>query len=242
MARSSCLPSERIAIVLTLAIETSGLAGSLALFDEAACLAEMSLELGVHHGQSLVPELRRLFDELGRTPGDCDLLAVSTGPGSFTGLRVGVVCAKTWAYVTGCRLVAVDTHQAIAANTPEGISVIHVVSEAQRGDVYFTRFGRTADRFWAALDPMQFLPAEEWLATLRPEETVSGPGLVKLESRIAGRCGILDRSFWLPKAGNVAQIGRNSANRGDWADPWTLEPHYVRRSSAEEKWDLRKRP
>jgi tRNA threonylcarbamoyladenosine biosynthesis protein TsaB len=236
------LHTELIATVLTLAIETSGFAGSLALFEGTSRLAETGLELGVHHGQSLVPELRRLFDELGRRPGDCDVVAVSTGPGSFTGLRVGVVCAKTWAYVTGCRLVAVETHQAIAENTPVGISAVHVVSEAQGGDVYFTRYGRAADGFWTALDPMRFLPVEEWLATLRPEETVSGPALMKLESRIAGRCGILDRSFWMPNAGNVAQIGMESAKRGDWADPWALEPLYVRRSSAEEKWDLRQRP
>jgi tRNA threonylcarbamoyladenosine biosynthesis protein TsaB len=228
--------------VLTLAIETSGLAGSLVVFDGTECIAEKNLELGVHHGQSLVTELRRVFVGLGRTPNDCDLIAVSIGPGSFTGLRVGVVCAKTWAYVTGCRLVAVETHQAIAGNTPDGVSEVQVVSEAQRGDVFFTRFGRSAGGAWTALEPMRFLPAGEWIASLRAEETLSGPGLVKLEPRVAGQCGILDRPLWLPTARIVAQIGMDMAKRGDWTDPWRLEPLYVRRSSAEEKWDLRKRP
>jgi hypothetical protein len=89
---------------------------------------------------------------------------------------------------------------------------------------------------------MRFLPAGDWIATLGSQDTVSGPGLVKLAAQVAGRCGILDQSCWFPHARIVARIGMDLANKGAWADPWSLEPLYVRRSSAEEKWDLRKRP
>src|SRR5438552_3091101 len=101
-------------MTLTLAIETSGIVGSIALCSDGERIEERTLQLGRHHGQSLIPELRQLLEDHRRKPRDCDLIAVSIGPGSFTGLRVGVVCAKTLAYVTGSRVAAVDTFHAIA--------------------------------------------------------------------------------------------------------------------------------
>lgn len=147
--------------MLTLAIETSGPVGSLALLEGRNCLAERTLQLGTQHGQSLVPELRRMLVDLGKSPRDCELLAVSTGPGSFTGLRIGVVCAKTWAYATGCRLVAVDTHQAIAMNAPPEVAQVQVVSEAQGGDVYYSAFARSPEGAWSESSPLAFEPVHD---------------------------------------------------------------------------------
>ena len=70
---------------------------------------------------------------------------MSVGPGSFTGLRVGVVCAKTLAYATGARLAAVDTLEAIAANSPPDVETVHVITDAQRGDLFVGTYRRTAD-------------------------------------------------------------------------------------------------
>lgn len=223
---------------MTVAIETSGLVGSLALLDGANCVAARSLQLGTQHGQSLIPELRRLLADHGRTPRDCELLAVSVGPGSFTGLRVGIVCAKTWAYATGCRVVAVDTHLAIAGNSPSDVARVHVVSEAQRGDVFFSRFARDADDRWTSAGALRFLPADKWIGLLGPGDVATGPGLAKLGSRLDGRCRVLEEPFWLPRAAEVGRLGVEQATAGDYADHWSLEPKYVRRSSAEEKWDL----
>jgi tRNA threonylcarbamoyladenosine biosynthesis protein TsaB len=216
--------------------------GSLALLDGADRLEERTLELGTGHGRSLIPEIRRLLCDRGRTPRDCELLAVSIGPGSFTGLRVGVVCAITWAYATGCRVVAVDTHRAIAGNTPNGISRVEVVSDAQRGDLYSSRFVRDGEARWQEVDPLGFLPATEWLTRLDSDAVVTGPGLEKLHERIAGRCRLLERPLWRPCAAEVGRLGVEQAAAGGFADFWSLEPLYLRRSSAEEKWDLRKRP
>src|SRR5262245_22963627 len=112
--------------MLTLAVETSGPVGSVALLDGEQCLDERVLELGRHHGQALVPEIGRLLAGQGRMPRDCALIAVSAGPGSFTGLRVGIVCAKTLAYAAGCRVAAVDTLLAIACNSPGEVAAVQV--------------------------------------------------------------------------------------------------------------------
>lgn len=227
--------------MLTLAIETSGLVGSLAVLDGANCLEERTLQLGTQHGQSLIPEMRRILTDLGRSPRDCELLAVSTGPGSFTGLRVGIVCAKTWAYATGCRLAAVDTHQAIAVNTPVELRRVQVVSDAQRGDLFFSSFTRDAEGAWIETNSLEFQPVHDWIERLGSEEVVSGPGVAKLVEQLQGRCQVLESEHWRPRAAVVGQLGFELAIGANFSDPWTLEPKYVRRSSAEEKWDLRPR-
>lgn len=227
--------------MLTLAIETSGLVGSLALLDGTNCLEERTLQLGSQHGQSLIPEMRRLLTDLGRTPRDCELLAVSTGPGSFTGLRVGVVCAKTWAYATDCRVVAVDTHLAIAGNAPAEMERVQIVSDAQRGDLFFSVFLRNAGGEWDGADSLDFRPVAGWIEGLSADEVVGGPGIAKLVEQLRGRCQVLEPALWHPRAAEVGRLGVTQARAGSFSDPWTLEPRYVRRSSAEEKWDLRPR-
>lgn len=234
-------PSPILAGVLTLAIETSGPTGSIALLRGETCLAERTLLLGVHHGQSLIPELQKLLAELGHAPRDCGWIAVSVGPGSFTGLRVGVVCAKTWAYAIGGKVVAVDTHQAIAENAPADVLRLQVVSEAQRGDVFFSRFERDAAGHWQETGPLSFLPVAEWIATLASEDVISGPGLAKLQASLAGRFRCLEPEMWRPRGEIVGRLGVAQGDCGEFADLATLEPRYLRRSSAEEKWDLRVR-
>jgi tRNA threonylcarbamoyladenosine biosynthesis protein TsaB len=227
--------------MFTLAIETSATNGSLALFDGGACVAEKTLQLGARHGQALIPELGKLFEERQRVPRDCGLTAVSVGPGSFTGLRVGIVCAKIWAYVTGCRLTAVDTHLAIAANSPADVRAVHVVSPSQGGDLFFSRYTREEGAEWSEQSPLQYLPADAWLAQLTGDDVLSGPALAKLAPSLAGRCRVLPEECWVPAARNVGLIGLAQHEAGQTSDPWELEPRYLRRSSAEEKWDLRRR-
>jgi tRNA threonylcarbamoyl adenosine modification protein YeaZ len=101
--------------MITLGIETSGRAGTIALVEGGAVVAERSLTAsGRRHARTLVPELGELLRNTGHTPTEVDVVAVSIGPGSFTGLRVGVVCAKTFAYATGCRIIGIDTFLAVA--------------------------------------------------------------------------------------------------------------------------------
>jgi tRNA threonylcarbamoyladenosine biosynthesis protein TsaB len=228
--------------MLTLAIETSGPIGTVALLDEDRGLEERTLELGRHHGQALVPEIGRLLADHGRRARDCGLIAVSAGPGSFTGLRVGVVCAKTLAYAAGCPVAAVDTLLAVACNSPAGIAVVQAVCDAQRGDLFVGRYTRDAAGTWARAAEITIENAEAWLAGLGREDAVSGPGLAGLEGRVEkATCIVLPNDCWQPRASAVGQIACRAAERGEVSDPWSLEPFYFRRSSAEEKWELRQR-
>src|SRR5207302_9751075 len=90
----------------------------------------------------------RVLADSGKKPRDCQLVAVSVGPGSYTGLRVGVVCAKTLAYVVNCRLAAVDTLQSIACNSPVDVAVVEVICDAQRGDLFAGTYARDVHGEW----------------------------------------------------------------------------------------------
>lgn len=227
--------------MFTLAIETSAVTVSVALFDGDQCLAERSLQGGARHGRSLIAELGALLEQRDLSPHDCGLMAVSVGPGSLTGLRVGTVCAKVWSYTTKCALVAVDTHAAIAANTPAGVEAVQVISPSQGGDLFFSRHRREEGDLWAESAPLSYLPAADWISQLGSDEIVSGPALEKLGPQLGDKCRLLPRDCWIAQARQVGRLGIGLFEAGQTSDAWSLEPRYVRLSSAEEKWDLRRR-
>ena len=103
-----------------LAIETSHSIGSVAAAEGSQVLTEEAFEEGMVHGRELVPQLKVLVDGLKWSLSDVALIAISIGPGSFTGLRVGVITAKTIAYAIGAEVVAVPTLDVLARNAPNG--------------------------------------------------------------------------------------------------------------------------
>lgn len=223
--------------MLTLTIDTSGLVGSLGLYHGQTPLEDRRLELGQRHGQTLIPEIYSLLERHQLRPNDVELLAVSVGPGSFTGLRVGIVCAKTWAYATGCQLAAIGTLEAVAAGTPVTSSRLHVIADAQRGDVFLQEFTAESNR-WKSAGPIRIVPVAEWSQTLA-DVLVSGPGIEKFGKELA-HAQLAPESAWHPQGVALAQLADAQAARSEFADMWTLEPIYLRRSSAEDKWDQRK--
>lgn len=223
--------------MLTLAIDTSGLAGSVALARPGGFLAERQLDLGVHHGQSLVPEVHRLLSELAVPAGSIELVSVVVGPGSFTGLRVGVVFAKTFAWATGCRVTAVETFAAIAAGVtePEATDLV-LFADAQRGEVFTQTFQRSSEE-WACLGPVAVRKAVDWVQSLPPRVLVGGPGLAKLRNLVPSTAVALSDDALHPRAALVAELGLRQAARDQFADVLALEPLYLRRTSAEVQWE-----
>lgn len=229
--------------MFVLAIETSTTSGSVALLDGETCLVERTLELGQAHGQSLIPGIQQLLSERGILPRDCGMIAVSIGPGSFTGLRVGVVCAKTWAYATRIPAVGVPTFAAIAENATDDVLSLQVIADAQRGDLFVGHFHRQdcagQTRAWATDGKIEIVAAETWAARLTATDAVSGPGVPKVAELIAGRTRVLDADLCQARASWIGRLGFREAQANRLSDPWKLEPLYLRRSSAEDKWDAR---
>lgn len=237
--------------VLILGIETSTFSGSIALLD--ACdvhtfehqdvhIDERSLDpTGRRHARTLVPEIQSMLTAAARTAGDIDLIAVGIGPGSFTGLRVGVVCAKTLAWAVGAKLVGIDTFLAIAVQSPADVDRVQVVGDGQRGDLYVGRYVRNSAGGWSRDGEIDIAPADEWLSGLAESDVVSGPGLERHAEAAAARCRVLPRDLWTPRASSIATLGAERAFTGTTDDIWSLEPFYLRKSGAEEKADAASR-
>jgi len=224
--------------MLTLGIETSGRAGAVALCQDGRCLDERPLQdTGLRHAQTLVAEIDRMCRDCGLRPEDCDAVAVGIGPGSFTGLRIGVVCAKTFAYATGCQLAAIDTFVCVAENSPQQIAELYVIGDAQRAGLYIGRYLRQPDRGFQRDNEIKIVDAESWCRTRRPSDVVSGPGLNKYEECLSSQCRLVESSAWFPRAAVVARLGEQKILSGAGDDLWGLEPFYLRKSSAEEKWE-----
>ncbi|MBR4833363.1 MAG: tRNA (adenosine(37)-N6)-threonylcarbamoyltransferase complex dimerization subunit type 1 TsaB [Thermoguttaceae bacterium] len=129
-----------------LALETTDAQGSVALCDGGEILTSRRLDADRRSAQTLAPTIRETLDEFGWAPNDVDAVAVAVGPGSFTGLRVGVSTAKMLAWAVGAKIVGVDALEAIASEIerlPNGeeTGVVSVGIDAQRGDVAVRRFG-----------------------------------------------------------------------------------------------------
>ncbi|WP_397571016.1 tRNA (adenosine(37)-N6)-threonylcarbamoyltransferase complex dimerization subunit type 1 TsaB [Schlesneria sp. T3-172] len=230
--------------MLVLGIETSGVDGSVALTRDGELLGERRLnQAGRKHAQGLIFEIGEVLREQGLAPRDLQLVAVSRGPGSFTGLRVGMVCAKTIAYATGCRFIAVDTFAAIASGTPDHASPLHVIEDAQRDDLFLGEYSRDAHSQWHQTSAIRIVSIPSFLDLCQSPITVTGPGLKKLDrdDRILESLPVTRIPLDQPPARVIAEIGRLEIERaelsGETADTdfWSASPFYLRLSAAEEK-------
>ncbi len=222
--------------MLILGIETSGLDGEIALRESGGLVEERSLtQRGRRHAQSLVHEVADALRKRKSRPDDVAVVGVSVGPGSFTGLRVGVVFAKTWCYATGCRLVAVDTLQAVAENGPSDVTRVHVIADAQRRDLFVGEYQRDGNGRFTRISPITIIPAATFADQRTDDDFVTGPGLQRFESLLEDRCRVASPDIRSPRASIIAEIAGRRAEAGRIADVWTLEPFYLRKSAAEEK-------
>lgn len=220
-----------------LAIETSGYEGSIALSTGETTIEERSLATeGRRHAQTLVSETDRLLRDHSVAPSEIDAVAVSIGPGSFTGLRVGVVFAKTFCWANDAKLIAVDTLQALAQQIYAGEPRVTVISDAQRNELFINEYEWDSEN--ACRRPcgeIRIESLDELQQSLSDSEFVTGPGLQKHAGVLTQICRLSDARYWLPKAGSVLKIGQISYVEEEFSDMYLLEPLYIRRSYAEEK-------
>ncbi|MBA3314808.1 MAG: tRNA (adenosine(37)-N6)-threonylcarbamoyltransferase complex dimerization subunit type 1 TsaB [Planctomycetota bacterium] len=223
--------------MIVLGVETSGPIGSFALRRDGRCVEERFLpELGRRHARSLVPEIVTFLSRHELRLKAVEAIAVSVGPGSFTGLRVGVTFAKTLAYTLDAKLAAVETFAAIAEQSISASSVA-VVADAQRRGVMLGRYRRTAGGCFERRGEIELVSLGRLTDALGDVALVSGPGIASVGALHFVGFDLAAPHLALPRASTVARLGEAQLHRGQIADAWTLEPLYVRKSGAEETRD-----
>ncbi len=222
-----------------LAIETVGVTGSVAALDDERTLGAASLDPKMRSAQSLAPAIETLLRQCHWRPKDVQLVAVAVGPGSFTGLRIGVATAKTLAYAIGCPVVGVDTLAAIAWRAPVGIARVHVALDAGRGELFVGVFSRDRSGAMNCEETTRLAHADRWLKELREGDVVTGPAVDALASFLPAGVVTIDAELRAPTAEAVGRLGLVMHRAGRFDDPMRLVPRYHRRTAAEEQWDKR---
>lgn len=231
-------------MVLILALETTEKFGSVALLDDQRILSEKPLPTDRRSAQTLAPALDEILKQQGVSPKEIDCVAVVVGPGSFTGLRVGVAAAKVFAYAVGAKVVALNTFETIAAALDDGLApAVHSVSigvDAQRGDVVAQRFERR-DKTFKPMEAAQMIPVKVWWeqANTVPDLRFAGPALERWQTKIPDdspeHLVFVDKTFWFPSAALAGLLAAKRWESGQFDDLWSLAPIYSRLSAAEEK-------
>src|SRR5262249_5544477 len=151
-------------------------------------LAAHDLDTRLRSAQTLAPAIVLLLEKVGWRPSHIELVAVATGPGSFTGLRVGVATAKLFAYAVGAEVLGVNTLEVIAAQYSAAAdgAELWAVLDAQRNQVFAGRFKR--DKVgWQWQGETVLLDNSAWVAELQSGQIVSGPVLEKLAGKLPDR-------------------------------------------------------
>ena len=205
-------------------------------------LADVFEHSGTGHAARLPELMATALAQAKIEPAAVDALAVSIGPGSFTGLRVGLSFAKGLAFASGARLVGVGTLEALAAGAPPRFSLVAVVTDARRGETYSAVFRRTARGLERLMTDAALTPPE---AAQRIVGKLDGASSCVLVGDGAERYGeafarLRDRGVEIiqfceihPRGSVVASLGERRLRRGDSDRPETLVPLYVRASAAE---------
>ena len=201
-------------------------------------LAEERYPHGLKHAAGIVPIIDVLCRGRGWAPRDVDEIYVSVGPGSFTGLRVGVSVAKTLAFATGAKVVAVPTAEVLARNAPPGWQNLVIVLDAKREQVYTAVFGNRAGAP-AKVEPAHLDLLESVLSRVARPIHLIGEGIPyhrKFIPRDDQDVIETPPELWDARAAAVVEIGNALAREGQFTEPDRLTPTYIRRPEAEEKF------
>jgi len=213
--------------MLTLAIDTSGPVGSVALRHDGRLLGERALDTQQHHSSLLLPTIDGLLRADGLAPRDVELWAVGLGPGSYTGIRVGIAAAKGFALAHGRPLVGAGSMEALLLEHSRN-EIVAAVVDARREEIYFAS--------WAAgkpLVPLQIVSLDALAGLVTEPSLFVGPEIKRYEPEIAKRLGPLARfpkDSVHPRAAFVGELAerRFAAQRGG---DEKVEPIYLRETS-----------
>jgi len=240
-----------------LAVETSTLLGGVAVTDDSeGLIAETRMNIKITHSERLMTQIDSVLQHSGTQLSDIDVFAAAIGPGSFTGLRIGLSTVKGCAYATGKPLVAVPTLEALAWHFPYSRYPVCTLLDARKQEVYAAVFQWHTDGFLRLMDDVSIgigpLLDKIGDITEKISHTQSsgqgdngkviftGEGSVLYHADIISHIG--SNAFFappdkmVPSPAHVATLGMKKAVRSEFSEPIGLVPLYVRRSEAEIKW------
>ena len=222
-----------------LAIETSTMLGGVALADDQGLIAEIRLNVKSTHSERMMTAVDHVLRQSDTALDEIDVIAVAAGPGSFTGLRIGLSSAKGLCFASGRPLVLVPTLEAFAWNFPYAAYPVCLMLDARKGEVYAAIFRWQHGGFVPVVSEKSLRP-EDVLSGIDGPVVLAGEGVRIYHERIVAAIGsralIAPHGKMVPMPSNIAMLGIRKALSGEFSDPALAEPLYIRKSEAEVKW------
>jgi tRNA threonylcarbamoyladenosine biosynthesis protein TsaB len=221
-----------------LGIDTSTMMGAVGIIEDELLVAELRTNVSVTHSERLMLHVDALLKSAGLTLPDIDGFAVTVGPGSFTGLRIGLAAAKAMAYAAGKPLAGVPTLDVLADNLPYCKYLVAPVLDARKHMVYAAVF-RPTDTIRKTLMPATVITPDELADSIEEPTVFLGEGAYVyrelLEGRLCCQALFAPKAYGYPSGAAVAFRGLKELNAGGGSDPMALKPLYIRKPDAEEK-------
>ena len=232
--------------MLILALETSSMVSSVAVASEQKLLAELTVQTKLTHSETLMPHIEQVLQLAGVQREDLEGIAVSIGPGSFTGLRIGLAAAKGMAYALQLPIAGCSTLEALAWHCPsEGIYIGSLV-DAQKGNAYAAFYSWEGGSLQEKA-PVRILSLAEAVAYAgeldRPVMLLGDIVQKKVVGRIElpSHVQAAPAHICMPRAANTAMLGIAKLAGGKAGNVMDMEPVYLRRSEAEVLWEARQK-
>lgn len=226
-----------------LAIDTSTMFGGVAVMESDRLIIETRLNVKSTHSERLMTEIAHCLKQSGLNVSDIDVFAVAIGPGSFTGLRIGLSTVKGFSYATGKPVVSVPTLEALAWNFPYTMYPACTMLDARKKEVYAALFKYEDKDFIKLISETSAKPEEfmrNSLLTMNYDKFLFvGEGAILYRDKITGIMGgkaiFPPPEKMVPSPANIALIGIRKALNGEFSEPVGLTPIYIRKSEAEIK-------
>lgn len=225
-----------------LGIDTSTMVASVAVIEDNQLVCEYTINTKKTHSQKLMPMIENMLKESDLNINDIDLIGICVGPGSFTGLRIGMATAKAIAHVNNIPIVGVTSLEMLAANMNLCDKKICSILDAQRNQVYTAKFEYIGNRL-VQINDTDVLEIDKLINEISSSEDdyiLIGEAVYKYEEKLKDieNISIPSPSHNVTKASSLCSIALEKYNQGENIEScYTINPMYIRKSQAEVQYD-----
>ncbi|HPD00330.1 MAG TPA: tRNA (adenosine(37)-N6)-threonylcarbamoyltransferase complex dimerization subunit type 1 TsaB [Acetivibrio sp.] len=226
-----------------LALDSSAMVAAVAVMEDEKLLGEYMLNHKKTHSQTLMPMVKQILGDLEMAPEDIDVFAASVGPGSFTGLRIGVTTVKAMAYALRKPVVSVPTLDAIAYNIPMSSYTVCPMIDARNNQVYTALYDWKENSLERITEYMG-IPVAQLVKIIKDadKKVVFAGDAVQLheeflKNELGDGCRLAPGSLRLQRASSVAHIAYIKASKGELENSFDMVPFYLRKSQAEREYE-----
>jgi len=196
---------------------------------DGAKIYEYNLELGTKHSALLVPTIKRVLDALEWHISEVDYFACGLGPGSFTGMRVGLATIKGLSWATKRPVIGISTLDILAHSVKDSDKNIIPIIDAKRNLIYCSIY-KKKNRKLSRVKPYMLLSIEEFFKIAKPDSIIFGDAVTPFKEEIIRRVGganILDKDYWYPKAHNIIALALERIKEKKFENSFGIRPIYL---------------